>query len=372
MSISRHNDFNIIENTEFESLGEYRKDYSVKEETKNVFFDTKDINFLSGDNIYNFSVNFSQNNNNFGVAHSFKNITSISLIDLVIKDAYINLSEINYLFNQGSISLQHTPRLERISDLRYIIIEITDINNLNHGTNNNINKASFILRIDDERDIRNNSGGFISYSQGDNLDYKNINNSLIPDTPNKTMIFKPMGLSDMLYSPSPKNILKNLKIQIKTPYGAVIKRMNNYLTLTGIKNMSNLLEISMSEYFSPEEFSLGDRLIIKNATLTSTHSRKYDIETFINRSEGHLIINHSNKITDTKMFKSLSIPFDFNLLLSNSISNKTNTYNFEDFGLTNSTVYISGTAINLSQQICIGLQITTQKRDSNLLSGNII
>lgn len=358
---------------EYESLGEFKDDYNTKEETKVIFFNTKDINYLAGDNTYNFSIHFSPGNNELSsINRTFKNITSISFIDFVIRDTYVDLSKVNYLYNKGILTLSNNIRLERLSDLPYLILEITDINNINYGTNNSINKSSFILKYDDDKDIRNNSGTFITYSESDNLQYKNTNNSLLPETNNKMLCYKCFSETPMSYIPNPKGTLKNMKICIKTPQGKIIQKMNNHLTITSIIKDGSLLKITFSEYFSPEEYSLGDRVILKNVSITGSLQRKSDLETYLNDSSGLLILAHANNLVDTKMYKSLSVSFKSDLLKSASISSSSDTYIEDDFGLGNSQITCGGTLINSSQQILIGLEITTQVRDNNLLHGNIV
>ena len=178
-------------------------------------------------------------------------MTSIKFVDLVIKDRYVDLKEINYLYNTSNISLERNIKMERISDLPYLIIEISDINNLNYGTNNDINKASFILKYDDDKDIRNNSGIFISYAAEDNLQYKNVNNSILPETNNKTLYFKNFGEKYFDYENNPKGVLKNMKILIKTPNGKVLGKMNNYLNINKIDKdtTNNLFIIKFDKYF---------------------------------------------------------------------------------------------------------------------------
>ena len=46
------------EYNQYESLGDFKEDYQTKKETKVLFFNTKDINYLAGDNTYNFSIHF--------------------------------------------------------------------------------------------------------------------------------------------------------------------------------------------------------------------------------------------------------------------------------------------------------------------------
>ena len=362
------------EYNQYESLGDFKEDYQTKKETKVLFFNTKDINYLAGDNTYNFSIHFSPGNNDLSsINMTFKNVTRISFIDFIIRDAYVDLNNANYLFNKGILSLSNSIRLERLSDLPYLILEITDIDNINYGTNNSINKASFILKYDDDKDIRNNTGTFITYSEGDNLQYKNINNSLIPETNNKMLYYKCFSESPMNYNPTPKGSLKNMKICIKTPHGKVLHKMNNYLTITSIiKDSNNLLNISFNEYFSPEEYSLGDRIILKNVYVTGSLQRKIDIETYLNDSNGLLILSHEDNLASTKMYKSLSVSFKNYLLKESSISSAENTYIEDNFGLGNSLITCSGTLINSSQQILLGLEITSELRDNNLLHGNIV
>ena len=374
--VQNFNDVHFQEEyNQYESLGDFREDYNTKEETNVLFFNSKDINYLGGDSTYNFSIYFSPGNTKLSsINRTFKNIKSISFIDLVLKDSYTDLSYVNFLYNKGTLSLTNNIRLERLSDLPYLILEITDINNINYGTNNNINKSSFILKYDDDKDIRNNSGTFISYSQNDNLQYKNTNNSLLPETNNKMLYYKCFSETDMNYYPSPKGSLKNMKICIKTPHGKILKKMNNYLSISSIKKDSNnLVQITFTEYFSPEEYSLGDRIIVKSINITGSMQRKYDLETYINNEEGHLILSHSNNIVSTKMYKSLSISFKNDLLKDSNILAAANTYIEDDFGLSNTIETTStGTLINSSQQILLGLEIKSEVRDNNLLHSNII
>ena len=139
------------------------------------------------------------------------------------------------------------------------------------------------------------------------------------------------------------------------------------------KDSNNLVQITFTEYFSPEEYSLGDRIIIKSINITGSMQRKYDLETYINNEEGHLILSHSNNIVSTKMYKSLSISFKNDLLKDSNILAAANTYIEDDFGLSNTIETTStGTLINSSQQILLGLEIKSEVRDNNLLHGNII
>ena len=129
--------FNDIHHNEemenYGSKGEFKDDYKTKEEKKLVFINSKDINYLSKDTIYNFSMNFTPGSiTSASVNINFKNITNIRFVDLVIRDSYVNLSELNGLYNQQIIKSKvvtvsdddsYNPRVERLSDLPYLILE---------------------------------------------------------------------------------------------------------------------------------------------------------------------------------------------------------------------------------------------------------
>jgi hypothetical protein len=373
--VPNFNDIHFQEEyNQYESLGDFKEDYETTEETKVIFFNTKDINYLSEDTTYNFSIHFSPGNNDLSsINRTFKNVTNISFVDFVIRDAYVDLSHVNYLYNKGILTLSNCIRMERLSDLPYLILEITDINNINYGTNNSINKSSFILKYDDDKDIRNNSGTFITYAEDDNLQYKNVNNSVLPETNNKMMYYKCFSETPMNFYPSPKGTLKNMKICIKTPQGKIIQKMNNYLNLSSIERTgTGLFDIVMTEYFSPEEYSLGDRVVLKNVSITGTLQRKSDLETYLNNSEGMIILGHGNNLASTKMYKSLRVSFKNDLLKYASISTASSTYIDDNFGIPETPINCTGTVINTSQQILIGLEITSEVRDNNMLHSNIV
>ena len=350
--VQNFNDIHFQEEyKQYESLANFKEEYNTTEETKVIFFNTKDINYLTGDNCYDFSIYFSPGNNqSSSINTSFKNVKSIKFLNLVIRDAYVNLDEVNYLFNRQVLAINNGVRLERLSDLPYLILEVTDIHNINYGTNNNINKASFILKYDDDKDIRNNSGTYISYELNDNLEYNNINNSIIPETNNKVLYYSCFSETDMNFYPSTKGILKNMKITLKTPNGKILKKMNDFLTIKSIKKENNLIKLSFDKYFSPEEYTLGDKIIFKDFKVVSELQRKIDLETFLNSNDGHLIVKHSDILPSTKMFKSLCISVKNFLLKDSTIVNVNNSYEEDDFGIpTPNDTLCTGTIINSSQ-----------------------
>ena len=73
----------------------------------------------------------------------------------------------------------------------------------------------------------------------------------------------------------------------------LIKRLNDFLTCASIQKVGNIIRITMTKYFSPEEYSLGDRMIFNTFSVTGTLGRRSkDLETFLNRETGHRIVSH--------------------------------------------------------------------------------
>ena len=81
----------------YDSLGTFKEDYNTIDETKIIFFNTKDVNYLTGDNSFNFSIYFTPGNNDLSsINRNFKNVKNINLVDLVIRDCYVDLEHANY------------------------------------------------------------------------------------------------------------------------------------------------------------------------------------------------------------------------------------------------------------------------------------
>ena len=60
-------------------------------------------------------------------------------------------------------------------------------------------------------------------------------------------------------------------------------------------------------------------MIFSGFNITGSLGRSSDLETFLNRDTGHRIVAHSNNITDTKLYKSIDIAFDYTMKLDASI-----------------------------------------------------
>ena len=78
--VQNFNDIHFQEEyNQYESLADFKDEYNTKDETKVIFFNTKDINYLSGDNCFNFSIYFSPGNiDASSISTTFKNVKTIN------------------------------------------------------------------------------------------------------------------------------------------------------------------------------------------------------------------------------------------------------------------------------------------------------
>ena len=111
-------------------------------------------------------------------------------------------------------------------------------------------------------------------------------------------------------------------------------------------------------------------IVFSGFNITGSLGRSSDLETFLNRDTGHRIVAHANNITDTKLYKSIDIAFDYTMKLDASITSVGDTYVVDDYGLS-SSINCGGTLINASQQLFFSFEVTTELRDDGLLHGNL-
>jgi len=103
-----------------------------------------------------------------------------------------------------------------------------------------------------------------------------------------------------------KDVLDILQIQYTGNIAAITgtELVPTYAWPFSTQGSYSMLKITTSTYFSNRLFRIGDRVIIKNFTFDIGHTGSNDnrFETFINRDEGHIIINldvETNGATNT-------------------------------------------------------------------------
>jgi hypothetical protein len=365
----------------FQNKSDFKQSYKTQYHDTLLIINSKDRNYEASETTYNFSINFSGMSNslskNATINKNFKNITQIDLLELIIPDIYVNQKEVVCLYDEGLISSSTSTGsdsthivCEKISDLPYIVLNMSELENNNYGTNKEINKSSFILKYDDYKDRTNNSGSYVN--NGTNVyEIGNINNSVLANSDRKTLVYKPFGELPIKYNSQPRNYLKNIKIDITTPNGTVLNNLSDYLTVSAVELKAtsadyNKLQVTFSTHLTPDEYMVGNIVTFFDISVTGSFER---CENFLNRTRGHTIIGHADNIGSTKLYKSIIIPLDFTLDLSTT----TRSAVTDTFGLSNDTsVTTTGTMINSALQCMMAMKIKTEIRDEHMLHSNII
>lgn len=366
----------------FENSNTFKKSYDTFYNDTLLVVNSKDRYYESDETTYNFSINFTSMSNslskNATINKNFKNIVSIELLEFIIPNIYVNQREVVCLYDEGFITSSTVDNqtsnhiiCEKISDLPYLIINMSELENNNIGTNKEINKSSFIVKYDDFKDKTNNSGMYTN--NGTNVfEVGNINNSTIAVSDRKSLTYKPFGEMSINYNSQPRNYLKNIKIDITTPNGTSLTNLSHYMTLNTIQLVAtgedyNKLHVTFTTHFTTDEYHVGNNIIFKDVTLDGSFER---CENFLNRKNGHTITGHDDIIAGTKLYKTLIIPLDFTLDLSTT--NRTSVK--DNFGLNNDTAVSanSGTMVNSALQCILAMKIKTEARDEHMLHSNII
>ena len=110
--------------------------------------------------------------------------------------------------------------------------------------------------------------------------------------------------------------LNNINVSFYETKGRQLILMNDHLNINTIKVDSDTdiyvtkMTLTTSKYFSPEEYSVGDSIIIRNAAVTGGGST--ELEAFLNREAGHNIISISGSSpSNIEMYNEINIALDY-------------------------------------------------------------
>lgn len=359
---------------DYVNLDETKDKYKTIEQSNIVVINSKDRNYKIDTN-YNFSINFNSINNSniLNINTNFKNITSITMLGLIIPNIYVDIKEVIGLHTDSLISNTSLPkRFLRISDLPYLQLTISDIKNKTMiGSNKEINKSTYILVLDDINEKTINNSGSLLVNGSNFSEHLNLTKNILANTDKKIIYLKDFTLQPINFYSSPQNYLNNINITLSTPEGHNLYNLSNYLECSSIESnhdsTPNKIIITFSKYFSSEEFSIGDKIIFKDIVLSDS-SLDNSLKIFLMRNEGHSILALDSENGSNRLFKEIHIPFEYSIDLENGSASIKN-----NFGLTTtSKTFSNGFVFNLSLQVIFGLQINTEKRDNELLHGNLI
>ena len=119
------------------------------------------------------------------------------------------------------------------------------------------------------------------------------------------------------------------------PSGKQLTLMNDFMVIGSVKLdvASEYIILTMTKYFSPEEYSIGDTIIIRNASVSG--GTNVELENFLNRKSGHNIFSIGMLSgSSIDMYKEIHIPLDY------SINTNDGTLSNKSYGLTTSASII--------------------------------
>jgi hypothetical protein len=254
-----------------------------------VLFNSKDRNYLYDSN-FNFSITFSPSSEQTNITTTyintnFKNILEVKFVKLILPNIYTNQLFVNAMFqeqilNSGNIISTFSPfitqranfnstykdsaartaatnsirpiKYERISDLPYLLLNISEIQNTNYGTNKEINKSSFVLILDDSHDLTVNSGSLSLNASNVLVPLNNYSQSTCIGIDKKMLHYKALGDVPISYNSSPLQYIKNLNINISTPEGKILSNLNDYLVLRDARASNSVRNYGRLNINSPD------------------------------------------------------------------------------------------------------------------------
>ena len=321
------------------------------------------------ENRYNFLVNFrpTDTQQGVGIDKLYRNVVSVEVIKVIFPHDRLSVPYDNRIY----LDLQSYP---------FLVMDIDELDGVFKGSNNTINEAFALLLFDKAYD-------------SEVLTCDQIKNSLTTTDDIKKrfdrqfkrgfMSFCPFLFEKKKYPNTPLASLNRLTIKFYRPDGQSISLDSDHLVINTIEyeetpTQIELLEtpgfpgtatgyyikIITSKYFSNRTFRVGDLIKIKNYKVVNTTINGNKFEEFINRVEGHIIINlklEETSSTDNHGYINImyiSPPGEINY---NTGELDTSSYYETDPLLPETLTDSKGVLINSSMQVHITFKITTRE-----------
>jgi len=329
---------------------------------------------------FKFRVKFNQHNEftGAGISQMYKNVVSVELVNAILP-------------MDSSIVPFDTRLYNGLMKYPYLLLRIDELDSVFRGTNNWVDRAFSTLIFDK-----------VFFSSVLSTEYiSGAGTSIVNSTPKQGftseynrgfMKFNPAYFEKKKFYNNPLASLNSMSISITDPRGNFINTQTDVLTNTAITFTGTLdtigatlelgasnaypfsthsnhkmIKIETTTYFSNRLFRVGDRILVKNFTMNTSGTNNSRFQTFINREEGHTIINldlETNGLADTNnrgFIKNLYIspPGTLNTL-NQTVDGDTNYYTNLDF---TSATY--GTLINIDLQSHLLFRIVTRDPDTS-------
>ena len=295
---------------------------SYREIENNLFIYSADRDWLRNnkENRYSFTVNFDPAANGQGfnptlsAQQKFKNIVRIELIKCIMAGESLDVT----INKSGATGASDTSYQDNILNLPYITVRVAELENNNYGTDNFLDRSFGVLQYDaqwlsDATQISCNRGYLamipkflkcqkdfyptpLSTLQKMTIDIRRPNGELLSTSPDTFDIAGIIGANPTAFGTTyPFNI---------TPSG-------NY-NLSDPTNPFNFFIVT-NRYFSRFEICPGDRIQISGYTYsdaalndTTNGGALRDFCNWINRPEGHIILNNGYTNTPTTIIDGLN------------------------------------------------------------------
>ena len=256
---------------------------------------------------YNYKVQFNQSSGFEGIAISqlYKNIVSVELVSAILPmDTTVNTFDTRIYG-----SLMKYP---------YLLLRIDELDNVFRGTNSWVDRAFSTLLFDKVYFTNTFSTDYINGTNG--------GTSIVNSAPKTAfnseylrgfMKFNPAYFEKKKFYNNPLASLNRMTITITDPRGNLVNDHGDVLnlsnigftstlnTITGLEltasagfpyanqSSTKMIKVTSSTTFSNRLFRVGDRVLFKNfATNTTLSAINNSIfNSFINRTEGHIIVN---------------------------------------------------------------------------------
>jgi hypothetical protein len=351
----------------------------------------------TSENRYNFSVNFDPANNRIGFGLSpstyikFKNIVRIELVKVIMPTEGIDI-----IATKSSTSAYNTSGNINVFSYPYLQVHINELNTNGFGTNDGINNAFGVVSYD-------------AYWASDSGLKNRGFTRLVPK----------FLKCQKVYYPTPLSTLQKMTIQIQKPDGTLVSSAADALDVSGIVTSAQLgtggpppttrvawepagvsvdvadtfyydttgeyLWVQTTNWFSQFVVTQGDRINFKNValptTFTATGPASVDFLNFINRPEGHIVVDIAQMYlaSTTLFFKTGSNKVgysNFIIIRNNFNSPTTGSTTVVNYGGTSTlnTAFLAalvatprlsaGRLLNMSHQVQLIFRVITRDMDS--------
>lgn len=262
---------------------------------------------------YDFQVKFNPSSDftGAGINNSYKNVLSVELVSAILPvDTHIEPFDTRIYLN--------------IMKYPYLLLSIEELEGVFSGTNMNNDKAFATLVFDKFHNSEILSSDLISSNVA-----ASGKTSYVNEFKRGFIRYNPAYFEKKRFYNAPLASLNKLSIHLTDPRGNSFNTLSDTNTINdlvfsddldtiastleltasnGFPNTSSgshkMIKLTSTKHFSNRMFRIGDRILIKNYSTTGSGGNNSKFINFINREEGHLIINleqeRADKLTTNK------------------------------------------------------------------------